>query len=72
MDIDGVFFIHYLGEGFRRYDEEKDLCEVVQRGLEFVKTQHKTFVEKGDHKLALRYAWLGQYYEACSPEWLRK
>jgi hypothetical protein len=34
------------------------------KGHAFAKREHERFVEEGDHKLALRYAWLSQYYES--------
>jgi hypothetical protein len=71
QDQDGAGFIHYLGDGMQKIDNSEDVRDTVRLGLEFVRDQHKLFVDRGDHKLALRYAWLRQYYEKYSPAWVQ-
>ncbi|MCH8805637.1 MAG: hypothetical protein IH986_06065 [Planctomycetes bacterium] len=64
-DQDGVSFVDFLGQHVRQlYPSESDYCETVKKGYEFVKREHKRFAAARDHKLALRYAWLRQYYES--------
>ncbi len=64
-DQDGALFVDFLGDEMRRdCSDEADYREQVKKGHAFAKREHQRFVKEGDHKLALRYAWLRQYYES--------
>jgi hypothetical protein len=68
-DQDGVPFVDYLGAGFRRESSEVDWGDTFRRAPDFIMIEHRRFVEAGDHKLALRYAWLRQYFESRADQW---
>ncbi|MCY2954185.1 MAG: hypothetical protein NTU53_19800 [Planctomycetota bacterium] len=70
IDQDGVPFLDFLGEGIRKKIGSGSNRDLVQKGLDFARKEHQRFVEAGDHKLALRYARLRQYYEARAGDWV--
>ena len=76
IDHDGAAIVHFLGEGFREIQGEcvgekyPTTSDCVKEGLAFVTKEHKRFKKEGNHKLALRYALLRQYYESHKHLWL--
>jgi hypothetical protein len=69
QDVDGAFFIDFLGEGFRKMSDAGVTRELAQLAVAFVRAEHTRFVERADHKLALRYGCLRQYIETRLDEW---
>jgi hypothetical protein len=68
-DQDGMLFVDYLGPGFRQIIDGGHYYQVFQTALEFVKNEHESRIKLRDCKLAARYAWLRQYFEARAPGW---
>ena len=70
VDQDGVPIVDYLGKGFRNITDIADLTEdldydtVIHQAFGFVDDEHKRFKMERDHKLALRYARLRDYFLA--------
>lgn len=60
-DFDGRLIIHYLGESFSDYFEEKDK-HVFDAANEYVKQQLKEHQESKNTKLAMRYSLLHGYF----------
>ncbi len=64
-DQDGVYFVDFLSNSVHGLLADKaDYRGRRMQGHAFAKREHERFVEAGDHKLALRYARLRQYYES--------
>jgi len=64
-DQDGAYFVDFLSDDVHElYRDKPEYREQVIKGHAFAKREQERFVDEGDHKLALRYAWLRQYYES--------
>ncbi len=64
-DQDGAYIVDFLSDRVRElYPDKPTYSERVMKGHAFAKREHERFMEEGDHKLALRYARLRQYYES--------
>lgn len=69
-DQDGAPMLDYLSGNVGTLLGIPEHREIVAKGLGFVNAEYKRFVDAGDHKLALRYSLLRQYYQARSAIWL--
>lgn len=67
-DQDGAYFVDFLSDRVQQMylgkPDRPDYDEQVMKGHDFANREHERFMAEGNHKLALRYAWLRQYYEA--------
>ena len=63
LDVDAVPIIDYLGSAFRREFGSPFAQDTLKRCLAFIRREHERFSKSGDHKHALRYLLLRQYYE---------
>ena len=68
-DQDGSVIIDYLGDAFRTLNPGAEMKEIVHTAWKFAVAQHEHFMNYHNSKLALRYAWLRQYFEAHLPAW---
>jgi hypothetical protein len=68
-DFDGQQFLDYLGD-YPASVFKKNLKDVMPKALEFIKRQEKFFADRGDIKLAPRYAYLRKYFENRMDAWL--
>jgi len=71
LDQDGAPFVDFLGDPvYQLYQDKEDYREQAEKGHEFAKREHERFVHAQNYKLALRYAWLRQYYESRIGRWI--
>lgn len=66
VDQDGVPIVDYLGKGFRDFAHGLDYDSVIGTAQDFVTNEHERFKSDKNHKLALRYARLRQYFRTRS------
>ena len=64
VDQDGMPIVDYLGSSFRNFARGMDYDALIQQAFGFVDSEHKRFKNEKNHKLALRYARLRQYFRA--------
>jgi len=69
VDQDGAVFVDYLGESFRESVGADNYVDLLPKALRIITERHGRFMDESDHKLALRYACLRQYWEARIEEW---
>lgn len=67
QDLDGNWFIHYLGEEFRNSISQTQHSELYQHAKNFVLEQLNEHQEKKNTTLSLRYAHLLHYFEVHAP-----
>lgn len=66
-DADGYAIIDYLGAPFQELITGPNHAYLYGKAREFVAKQHDAFTQKGDSKLAFRYAFLNAYFESNPP-----
>lgn len=64
VDQDGVPIVDYLSQAFRDLARGLDYDSVIGTARKFVEDEHERFKREKNHKLALRYARLRQYFRA--------
>lgn len=69
-DSDGQYILDYLGEGFKKYiGDGKATKDNVLQAYKFVNQELDKFGEKGNTKLATRYARLKDYFDKNIVRW---
>lgn len=63
LDDDGLPIVDYLGQGFREFASDLGYDSLISQARDFVLSQHERFRKEQNHKLALRYARLKQYFD---------
>lgn len=64
QDVDGYWFIHYLGEEFRLYISQNQHEYIYDKALKFIENQSETHRKNREGKLAFRYSHLLSYFLA--------
>lgn len=70
IDSDGVMFVDYLGEGFKKYISADLDPTVVKTAFEFVLDQLVHWGRRRNTKLVTRYLMLRDYFACRWPLWL--
>lgn len=66
-DADGYAIVDYLGAPFQELITGPNHAYLYGKAREFVAGQREFFTQKGDSKLAFRYAFLDAYFESNPP-----
>jgi len=67
QDVDGYWFIHYLGDEFRSYVSQNQHGYIYNKAISFIEDESEKHRSKGDGKLAFRYSHLQSYFVAHPP-----
>lgn len=67
QDVDGYWFIHYLGAEFQSYISQNQHEYIYNKAIKFIEDQSETHRKNGEGKLAFRYSHLLSYFVAHPP-----
>ncbi len=69
QDTDGRIILDYLGNNIREVFENQIEKEIVLNAWNFVKEQHKKYIDQGIEKLSSRYFRMSRYFKSRINSW---
>lgn len=68
QDVDGLWILHYLGDGFRDAVTRGHHSELYSKARKYIVEQLETHQKTGNSKLAFRYSHLMLYFDTHKPD----